>query len=173
MQVQVTVRFNRLTIEDSVVKLREAIWIGERDGAWVGVPDVDLEIAPSEEPDVILFDGHRVRMGQQLELMRGDTSVTVRHFEAAACRFSPERMPNLVFPVLLAATVLFSLTLQTASDVLRDNPDVTEGVVRTVEALILPEELHLEHLRAKQRAAAQTSEDRTYEATYQEHSTTP
>jgi len=141
MRLQVTVQLHEEIIEDTVVDVTDGMRLGEHDEARVAFPGLDVVLSRDASDDVLVVRGHRLRPGERYELSRGSVKVTLAPLAQGRLERTPLWRGDITLPVLLVAIVLFSLSLQAAHEVLLANPDVSEGVARNVEALILPEEL--------------------------------
>ena len=142
MRLQVTVHLHDEVVEDKVIDATDGLRLGEHDEAVVAFPGLDVLLSLDKNDDVIVVRGHRLRPGERYELSRGPVKVAL---SPVATERRVERIPlwrgDITLPVLLVAMVLATLSMQAAWDVLAANADVSDGVARGVEALILPEQL--------------------------------
>jgi hypothetical protein len=136
MRLQVSVQLRGEIIEDTVVHVADGLRLGEHPRAAVAFPGLDLVLQRDE--DAVLVRGRRLVDGESLELGVDDVVVTLRPVTEALLARTPFYRGDMVLPVVLLAMVLSTLTFQTVQDVLIAKADVSQGVARTVEALLLP-----------------------------------
>ena len=136
MRLQVSVQLRGEIIEDTVVHVSDGVRLGEHPRAAVAFPGMDLVLQRDE--DAVLVRGRRLVDGDSFEIGVEDTIVTLRPVTEALLPRTPSYRGDMVLPVVLLAMILSTLTLQTMHDVLVAKADVSAGVARTVEALLLP-----------------------------------
>lgn len=136
MRLQVSVQLRGEIIEDTVVPVSDGLRLGEHPRAAVAFPGLDLVL--QRDDDAVLVRGHRLVDGDSFEIGVEDTIVTLSPVTEALLARTPFYRGDMVLPVVLLAMILSTLTYQTVQDVIVAKADVSEGVVRTVEALLLP-----------------------------------
>ncbi len=141
MRLRVRVELCGEVIEDGVVRVSDGLRLGEHDDAVVAFPGLDLLLQHDPGADAVRVRGHRLRPGERLQLGVDDVVVHLEPVAEALLPRTPLWRGDIALPVLLLATILLTLTLQTATEVLNAKADVSSAVVRRVEALLLPPEV--------------------------------
>lgn len=141
MRLQVTVRLADEIVEDTVLTVTDGLRLGEHERATVAFPGLDVVLSKDADDDVVVVRGHRLRAGESYCLSHGEVSVTLVPVAQSRLGRNPLWRGDIALPVLLLAVILATLSAQALQDVLHANADVSEGVARGVEALLLPESL--------------------------------
>ena len=102
----VTVYLRGQVIEDRVVPVRQAVRLGEGQGAAVAFPDADLVVMRA--PGGLLVRGRTLAEGEQMRLELGAVHVRLAH--VAAERLATERWTNFDLRFLACAIVAAALT---------------------------------------------------------------
>jgi len=144
MRLHVSVLLDGVVVEDTVVAATAGARLGEHDDAVVAFPGADLVI--HRDADGLRIRGHRLDEGACLELPlgrvdRASLRVVIRALPADRASFRPRLPFDVALPVLIGAIVLLMLGSQAATQALNSKADVSVGVARAVEALLLPPDL--------------------------------
>jgi hypothetical protein len=141
MRLSVTVSLGDTVLDDAVIQVGDGVRIGEHPDAAVSFPGLDLSMCRDG-------DGVRIR---GVYLGEGE----VREFEAGELHVRVELLPDVYrpfpvtvpidagLPVILGSIILLMLTSQAAQITLERKADVSVGVARAVEALLLPPDLRV------------------------------
>lgn len=168
MRLQVTVRLRDEIIEDTVLTVTDGLRLGEHDEAVVAFPGLDLVLSLDADQDVLVVRGHRLAAGERYSLSHGPVEVTLLPVAEARLARSPLWRGDIALPVLLLAVILLTLSVQAAHEVVLAHSDVSEGVARGLEALLLPEELRTPEDQPPVVQPSWTRPDAAYEVRYRE-----
>jgi hypothetical protein len=139
MRLRVCVRLDGVLIDDAVIRASHGVRVGEHDDALVSFPGADLVV--HRESEAIRVRGHRIRDGETLTMHLGAVRVDLTAFTADRPAFRPRFPVDAAMPIMLAAIILLTLASQNLSEALSQKADVSVGVARAVEALLLPPDL--------------------------------
>lgn len=139
MRLHVRVELDGVIIDDTVVAATHGARLGEHDDAIVAFPGADLVV--HREPEGVRIRGQRIREGETLRLTLGAVRVTLTPTAPPRPAFAPRLPVDAAMPILVASIVLVMLASQNVRQVLHDKADVSAGVARRVEALLLPPDL--------------------------------
>lgn len=141
MRLHVSVQLAGTVVEDTVITVLHGLRLGEHPDAVVSFPGADLVV--HLEPDGVRIRGHRLIDGQPLSLDLDPVQVELALVHGERMRSSTVLPVDGALPVLIAAIVLLMLTSQAAHQALQHKADVSAGVARAVEALLLPPDLRV------------------------------
>ncbi|MBN2799696.1 MAG: hypothetical protein JXX28_11165 [Deltaproteobacteria bacterium] len=153
MNLSVQVSLHGVPVVDRLVPVRDAVRLGEAEGAEVSFPGADLRVVRHGRQ--LTVRGRVLVPGQSLELSLGSVEVSLQALERRSWRRAPQGLPDLRLLLATGAMVLLGFAWEVAQDVAQQNPDEVAVLVHeaTQEPVAMVATLLRTALEVKDQAA--------------------
>lgn len=144
MRLHVSVSLDDTVIDDTVVSVTHGVRLGDHDDAVVAFPGADLVL--HRDADGFRVRGHRLTDAAPVVLDLGQVDgaalrVVLQPLAPERTSYRPRVPVDGALPILVGAVILLMLGSQAATQAISSKADVSVGVARAVEALLLPPDL--------------------------------